>query len=55
MIKFKYNQLTFYFSSQFYFDKFNKVYPKYIKEETEKVYVKYKSSFILDEMLLISL
>lgn len=54
-IKFKYNDFTFYFSSQFYYDKFKKLYAKYIKDETNKLNVKYGSKFIIDEMLLISL
>lgn len=54
-IKFKYNQFTFYFSSEFYYKKFKKLYPNYIKTETEKLRIKYKSNFVFDEMLLISL
>lgn len=54
-IKFNYNDFTFYFSSQFYYDKFKKLYAKYIKDETNKLNVKYGSKFIIDEMLLISL
>lgn len=54
-IKFKYNDFTFYFSSQFYLDKFKRLYVKYIKDETNKLNVKYGSNLIIDELLLISL
>lgn len=54
-IKFKYNNFTFYFSSQFYLDKFKRLYAKYIKDETNKLKVKYGSNLIIDELLLISL
>lgn len=54
-IKFKYNDFTFYFSSQFYLDKFKRLYAKYIKDETNKLNVKYGSNLIIDELLLISL
>ena len=54
-IKFKYNDFTFYFSSQFYLDKFKRLFVKYIKDETNKLRVKYGSNLIIDELLLISL
>lgn len=52
---FKYENFTFYFSSQFYLDKFIKTYPTYLKDETIKLKSKYKCHIYCDVMLLLNL
>lgn len=55
MYHYKYDKLDFYFSSYFYLEKFKKLVPNYIKDETMKLQIKYKCLIVCDEMLLISL
>lgn len=52
---FKYNEYTFYFSSNFYKEKFIKEYIDFIKEETMKLKLKFKCELMFDEMILILL
>ena len=52
---FKYDRLDFYFSSEFYLNKFKEEYEEYIKSETLKLSLKYGGIFYADELLLISL
>lgn len=53
--KFKYDNLEFYFSSQFYLEKFIKEHSQFIKDETMKLKIKYKCSIYCDEMILLLL
>lgn len=46
--------LVFYFSSQFYLDKFSKNVKEFIKEETIKINVKYKVNIDLTIYLMIA-
>ena len=39
---FKYDDLVFYFSSQFYQEKFTREYLQFLKDETMKLKVKFK-------------
>lgn len=52
---FTYDNLTFYFSSNFYLEKFKKEYVSYIKNETLKLSHKYHCHIYGDEMILLSL
>lgn len=52
---FKYNDFTFYFSSKFYKDKFEKEFKDYVKDETLKLNLRYKMITYADEMVLLSL
>ena len=52
---FKYDNIDFYFSSNFYLQKFKEKYVNYIKNETIKLQSKYKCIIYADEMLLINL
>ena len=52
---FKYNDLTFYFSSQFYQEKFERMYKQFLKDETMKLKVKFKCNIYCDEMILLLL
>lgn len=52
---FDYNDMIFYFSSEFYKNKFEKMYFQFIKEETMKMKIKYKCSIVCDKMLLLLL
>ena len=52
---FKYDDLTFYFSSIFYKEKFIKEYSNFIKEETMKLKIKFKCNIYCDEMILLLL
>lgn len=52
---FKYDDLVFYFSSQFYLEKFIKEHLQYIKDETMKLKIKFKCSIYCDEMILLLL
>ena len=53
--KFKYDNLVFYFSSEFYLEKFIKEHAQFIKDETMKLKIKYKCSIYCDEMILLLL
>lgn len=53
--KFKYDDLVFYFSSQFYLEKFIKEHKQFLKDETMKLKIKYKCSIYCDEMILLLL
>ena len=48
------DDFMFYFSSDFYRDKFSKTYKDYIRSETLKLNVKFKMIVDADEMLLLS-
>ena len=39
---FKYDNIEFYFSSQFYKEKFKREYSQYLKDETMKLKIKFK-------------
>lgn len=52
---FKYDDLVFYFSSQFYLEKFIKEHLQYIKDETMKLKIKFKCGIYCDEMILLLL
>ena len=52
---FKYDDLTFVFSSKLYLKKFMGIYKEYLKENTAKMESKYKSTFYADELILIEL
>lgn len=52
---FKYDDLIFYFSSKFYLNKFKSEYINFIKEQTNKLVVKFKCNIIGDEMMLLLL
>lgn len=52
---FKYDDLVFYFSSNFYKEKFIKEYINFIRDETMKLKVKFKCNIYCDEMILLLL
>ena len=52
---FKYDDLVFYFSSQFYQEKFERMYTQFLKDETMKLKVKFKCTIYCDEMILLLL
>ena len=52
---FKYDALVFYFSSQFYQEKFERMYTQFLKDETMKLKVKFKCTIYCDEMILLLL
>lgn len=53
-ITFSYENLTFYFSSLFYKDKFMKGYKSYIKECTKMVSIRYNINIEMDMPFLVS-
>lgn len=52
---FKYDDLTFVFSSKLYLTKFMGNYKEYLKEHTAKMESEFKSTFYADELILIQL
>lgn len=52
---FKYDKLTFYFSSKFYLEKFNREYSNFLKDEIMKIKIKYKCNICCNEMILLLL
>lgn len=52
---FKYDDLVFYFSSQFYLEKFTREYSQFLKDETMKLKIKFKCNIYCDEMILLLL
>lgn len=52
---FKYGKLTFYFSSEFYLNKFIKEHQEFIKNEEMKMKIKFRCLFYGDEMILLLL
>lgn len=52
---FKYDDLVFYFSSQFYQEKFTREYSRFLKDETMKLKIKFKCNIYCDEMILLLL
>ena len=52
---FKFDDLVFYFSSQFYQEKFERLYTQFFKDETMKLKVKFKCNIYCDEMILLLL
>lgn len=53
--KFEYNKLTFYFSSIYLLEKFERNYIKFLKDETDKLKVKFKCKIESDEMIMLLL
>ena len=52
---FKYDDLVFYFSSNFYKEKFIKEQINFIRDETMKLKIKFKCNIYCDEMILLLL
>ena len=52
---FKYDDLVFYFSSQFYQEKFTREYSQFLKDETMKLKIKFKCNIYCDKMILLLL
>ena len=52
---FKYDNMVFYFSSEFYKNKFEKMHFQFIKDETMKLKIKYKCAILCDKMALLLL
>lgn len=52
---FKYDDLVFYFSSQFYQEKFTREYSQFLKDETMKLKIKFKCNIYCNEMILLLL
>ena len=52
---FKYDDLVFYFSSNFYKEKFIKEHVNFIHDETMKLKIKFKCNIYCDEMILLLL
>lgn len=52
---FKYDDMTFYFSSNFYKEKFENDYVTFLKEETDKLRIKFKCNIVADYMILLLL
>mgnify|MGYP003295613509 CR=1 FL=1 len=53
--KFEYNKLIFYFSSIYLLEKFERNYIKFLKDETDKLKVKFKCKIESDEMIMLLL
>lgn len=53
--KFKYDDITFVFSSEFYLNNFLNRYNEYLKNENAKLYARYKTSIFADYLILIEL
>lgn len=52
---FQYNNLTFYFSSRFYLEKFKNSFIEFLKTENDKLNIKFMGKIKCDEMILILL
>ena len=52
---FKYREMVFYFSSNFYLEKFKNEYVSFLKEETDKLKIKFRCEIIADYMILLLL
>ena len=52
---FEYDDMKFYFSSQFYLNKFKREYSEFLKDETLKLKIKFKCSIFADYMILLLL
>lgn len=52
---FEYDKLKFYFSSQFYLNKFKNEYSNFLKDEQMKIKLKYKCNIYCDDMILLLL
>ena len=52
---FKYDDLIFYFSSNFYKEKFTREYSQFLKDEIMKLKIKFKCNIYCDEMILLLL
>lgn len=52
---FKYDNLTFVFSSNLYLKKFMGIYKEYLKERTARLESQFKSTLYADELILIDL
>lgn len=53
--KFDYDDMTFYFSSLFYLQKFEKEYALFIKDETLKLNLRFDANIECDYLILLSL
>lgn len=49
------DELTFYFSSEFYLNKFTNEFVEYLNNETIKLRIKYNCVVTADEMILLTL
>lgn len=52
---FKYDDFKFYFSSNFYLEKFEREYVNFIKDETMKLKIKFKCNIFADYLILLLL
>lgn len=52
--KYRYGRLEFYFSSEYYLEKFRTNLNKIIKIETDKLKIKFDCNIIADEMIALS-
>jgi len=52
--KYQYGRLEFYFSSEYYLEKFRSNLNKIIKVETDKLKIKFDCNIIADEMIALS-
>lgn len=52
---FVYDEMKFYFSSQFYLENFKNKYISFLKEETDKLRIKFKCGIYADYMILLLL
>lgn len=52
---FEYNDLTLYFSSEFYLNKFKSEYEHYLELENLKVNYRYQCNILAQEMMILSL
>lgn len=54
-LKFNYDKLSFYFSSDFYKEKFEREYIQFLKDEMMKMKLRYKANIYSDELILLLL
>ena len=53
--KYKFDEFIFYFSSELYLNKFVKMIPSYLRDESIKLSIKYNNIISIDALLLLSL
>lgn len=51
----KYGKFVFYFSSELYYNKFKKLMPSYIKDESLRLSIRYNHFISFDDLFLLSL